>query len=254
MTTLVGVVCESAADQRTGCALADRVLVESPNGIGADHLTELRTWIGADGSPSLFLEWRHVGDLAKQKRIKAHGHFDGRVPGEMDAHAARLALRLFYSLKQPPNAVILLRDQDGQDERMRGMEQARNDSTNPFPDAVVIGFARRMREAWALAGFNARTVSEKKLLRELGDGKHGLGFDPTRQPERLQSSDPTNLRSPKFVLQKLTNGQHDREEPCWTETSLAELSQRGVACGLTAYLDEVERILMPIVVALGLSS
>ncbi|MFM9960576.1 MAG: hypothetical protein ACKV2Q_05060 [Planctomycetaceae bacterium] len=253
MTTLVGVVCESAADQRTGCDLADRVLIESPNGIAVDRLTELRAWIGANESPSLLLEWRHVGDLAKQKRIKVHGHFDG-VPGEMDAHATRLALRLFYSLKQPPNAVILLRDQDGQDERMRGMQQARNDSKNPFPGAVVIGFARRMREAWVLTGFNARAGLEKKLLRELSDGNHGLGFDPTRHSERLQSSDPANSRSPKFVLQKLTDGQHDREEACWTETSLAELSQRGVACGLTAYLDEIGQILLPIVVALSSSS
>ena len=38
MTTLVGVVCESAADQRTGCALADRVLVDSPNGIQLERL------------------------------------------------------------------------------------------------------------------------------------------------------------------------------------------------------------------------
>ena len=253
MTTLVGVVCESAADQRTGCALADRVLFESANGVGVNRFAELRSWIEVDVSQSLFLEWCHVGDLAKQKRIKAHGHFDG-VPGEMDAHAARLALRLFYSLGRPPNAVILLRDQDGQDERLRGMQQARDDSKNPFPGAVVIGFARRMREAWVLTGFNATTDSERKTLQELGDGRHGLGFDPTREPERLQSNDPSDQRSPKFVLRKLTDGQPDREETCWMETSLTVLRQRGNACGLTAYLGEIETILRPIVAVSASSS
>jgi len=246
MTTLVGVVCESAADQRTGCALADRVLVESPNGIQPERLGDLRAWIGVNGPQTTFLDWHDVEDVARQKRIKAHGHFDG-MPGAMDARSTRLALLLFHSLDPRPLAVILLRDQDRKDERLQGMQQARDNSKNPFPQAVVIGFARRMREAWVLCGFEARTASEKKCLGELRGGKHGLGFDPTREPERLQSKDESNLRSPKFVLRKLTGGDHPREESCWTEPGLSELRTRGQGCGLTAYLDEVENILLPIV-------
>lgn len=245
MTTLVGVVCEAAADQRTGCGLADRVLVDFLNiPASSCDLATFRSWVGAEGTSAGFLPWTQVGKLAKQREIKAHGHFDG-LPGRMDAHAARLALLLLHSFSRRPDAVILLRDQDGHDERLDGLNQARNDPKNPFPGSVIVGFASRMREAWVLAGFVAKTADEQRRLAEWSARPNALGFDPTIEPERLQSNDESNRRSPKRVLRHLTKDDKQREEQCWTETDLTVLRQRGTNCGLTSYLAEVEKLLVP---------
>jgi hypothetical protein len=49
------------------------------------------------------------------------------------------------------------------------------------------------------------------------------------------------------VVEKLTGGKMEREQQCWEETSLELLREKGVYTGLTAYIDEIEERLIPII-------
>jgi len=47
-------------------------------------------------------------------------------------------------------------------------------------------------------------------------------------------------------LDRLTDDDVMREGPCWRETPLEQLRQRGRETGLAAYLSEVEQRLVPL--------
>jgi hypothetical protein len=85
------------------------------------------------------------------------------------------------------------------------------------------------------------------LLEEI---KTQLSFDPCAEAHRLRSNsfeEPDRHRNPKVVLEKLTGGDFSREQQCWAESSLDTLRSKGVDTGLTAYLDEVEQRLVPMI-------
>ncbi len=59
MSLSLAIACETPADQRTGCDLADRVVCEAIGWIEPEHLDHLRGWRGLSTSePCLF--WRDV--------------------------------------------------------------------------------------------------------------------------------------------------------------------------------------------------
>ena len=135
MAVSIAVVCEAPADARTGCELADRVVLNEIEWVETDLLDDVRQWRGVQYSDDHLL-WRDVRKLAAERRIRVHGHFQGE-PGAPDAHAALKALLVLHSSDDSPDAFVLLRDDDGQSERMQGLNQARR----RFSDSqqVVVG-------------------------------------------------------------------------------------------------------------------
>ena len=144
-------------------------------------------------------------------------------------------------------SLIFIRDLDNQPERKEGIEGARSEYSDRQPQlAIVIGTANRMREAWVLNGFVTANKLEKQTLEEI---KTKLTFDPCEESHRLHSKkeEAERLKNAKVVLQKLTDGDFERERICWEETSLELLKTRGVSTGLTDYLNEIEERLVPII-------
>ena len=239
MTFSIAVVCEASADQRTGCQLADRVFCESADWIELEWLDILRSWRGLD-SISSFVTWVQIKQRRDRfPRTRAHGHFSGE-PGAADATAATRAIRLLMDCPDPPDAVVLLRDDDGQTERRKGLEQARNSSKMEV--RIVIGLAHTKRECWVLAGFEPQSAEEEKRLAAV---RQLLGFDPTARAEQLTATHDSDKLNAKRVLGELTGNDKDREARCWQVTGLRTLKTRGKAAGLADYLGEVKDILAP---------
>lgn len=233
------VVCEADADRRTACGLADRVLCEEISWIEPELLETQRSWRGLDSGHS-YVKWSQTGHLFRKSGLKAHGHFDG-LPGAPDAFAARRVLLLLRRADFTPDAVILIRDSDGDLARRTGLEQARAEWQEPIP--IVLGLAHPKREAWVLAGFEPKDEEEKKrLLTE----RQALGFDPSLRAHQLLASETGALHDAKRVLANLTGGRVAREESCWMECHLEVLEERGVENGLTAYIQEVCERLVPL--------
>lgn len=249
MTARFLVVCEAPADFRIASELADRVLCEELEWLDAELLSSVRVWWEYEPG-RLFLAWIDLDKVAGARgyRLRPRSRFSGE-PGAADAAAADKALQLAALLGQRErlDAVVLLRDSDGQGERRRGLDQARTgDPGHSWPPfAVIVGLAHPKREAWVLAGFDPL---EKKEAENLARLSQELGRDPRLCSHEISARSPGSKRDIKRVLAELTDGDFFREEPCWREAPLALLHQRGQENGLSRYLAEVERILVPLMV------
>lgn len=235
----LAIVCEARADRHIAAGLADRVLGSAVEWLEPESLDLFRRWQGAEEGDS-HLEWRRVKALADSRNIHPHGHFQGE-PGAPDAYVARRVLLLLATQPAPPDAVVLVRDLDDQEERRTGLEQARADKPWPFP--VVLGTAQTKRECWVLCGFEPRNEKEEARLAEV---RQELGFDPRVQAHELGAKDPAATRSAKRVLHRLVGDDSDREEACWMESDLNLLEERGSLTGLAEYLQEVRERLVPL--------
>jgi hypothetical protein len=232
------VVCEAAADQRTATRLADRVLCEWIEWIDPEGIDLYRLWDGLDAG-SGYLQWSKVKGLAQQRGVKLHGRFHEET-GFRNAKAARLALELARKSEKPPDAVLLIRDSDGDEDRRSGLEQAR--SFKPWPFPIAIGVAHVNRECWVLAGFEPQGEEEQRALADL---RRELEFDPRLRSHTLRGK-PGALRHAKLVLQRLVGEDSDREEACWADCDLETLRARGAETGLADYLDEVRTRIVPL--------
>jgi hypothetical protein len=237
VTLSIAVVCEAPADQRSGCTLADRVICDQIAWIESDMLDHVRRWRGFR-SQDPHLLWKEVPSLAKRLRILARGHFDGR-PGALEAGAVRRALLVLLASSDRVDAIVLLRDDDGETGRQTGFEQARETVETVAP--VIIGLAHTKRECWVLAGFEPR--NERAILAEL---RRDLGFDPRERAEELTAKHDHDKRSAKRVLDRITAGNVDREDEFCRIAELGARRARGQHTGLTAFLDEVRQRLMPL--------
>jgi len=235
-----GVVCEARADRDSACALADRVLLEEVDWLDPETLDNCRKWRGRT-SEEPFLRWASVREEFQHSGIKGiFGGFGGQ-PGALDAHAARRALLLLASSEQRPDAVVLVRDSDGNSDRRSGLEQARDARKWPFP--IIIGLAEPKRECWVLVGFEPRTEDEKAQLQK---EERRLSFHPVRGAHKLTASEHGAKTDAKKVLDALTQGDLERERACLEETPLTTLSTLGREMGLAAYLQEVRDRLVPV--------
>lgn len=141
-----------------------------------------------------------------------------------------------------PEALVIARDLDRQPERRRGFRQVMDDPgmTPPFP--VVYAGADPEIEAWQIAGFEPETAAEHQALARM---KEALGFWPHREAHRLTSRPNDAPTDAKRVLCALTNGDPDRSDRCLDD--LPRLADRGSGRGVTAFLDDAERLLVPLV-------
>jgi hypothetical protein len=168
------VICEADADRRIGCALADRVLCDEIDWLDEESLQLLRAWRGLQpGDP--YLRWQSIPKLARERNIKAHGRFGG------GAHrVVRQGLFLVKQLAPTSAAVVFVVDTEAQELSRRGLLAARDEARAEagrasWPFAVVVGVADPKREAWVLAGFEARNPDENERL-EIE--RRALGVDP----------------------------------------------------------------------------
>ncbi|MCA9980313.1 MAG: hypothetical protein KDD89_05760 [Anaerolineales bacterium] len=251
------VIVENNADAQTAIQLAERVLIDQIDWLEQDILVHLYQWSGLLEQTDCSC-WKDIGRIFDQyersgwKRPKPIGHYKGN-PLKADGTVAVKILHLVRHLQKDRQirAVLFIRDIDKQPQRKLGLEQARDKYLGRQLSSsltIVIGTANRMREAWVLNGFFAADEDEENRLAEIIGHIH---FDPCVNSHRLHADsydEPERQRNPKIVLEQLTNGNYEREQRCWTETDLSRLRERGTQTGLTAYLQEVEDRLVPILV------
>ncbi len=247
------IVYEDRADAEIATYLADRVLAESiswlekePNqNLQSDDspLNALREWIREFKGRRL--KWSEMDDLAAEIGLpKLRGFFNGEK-GLADARSARRALRVVTQLFGNIGAAVLMRDSDQDESRRAGLEQARQEHGRlPGAFSVVIGVAKVKRECWVLSGFIAKTQAEETALET---ERQRLGFNPLERSEELTAKHDNDDRSAKRALKQFTDSNPEREKECWTTTPMNHLRGFGAKNGLNAYLDEIERILLPVV-------
>jgi len=237
-------IVEARADADAASILADRVFIEGDaDWIDVETLPNLRQWTGL-GPDSAYTTWRDLGAPAARHRISVHGRglqFDGA--------ATRQALLLAHQTQATTDqitAVVLVRDMDNQPERRTSMESARTELADKLAFQVVIAAPDPKREAWILHGFEPQNDKEETLLAY--ERRH-LGFDPVTTPERLRGDRRRDAeqedRDMKLVVERLTEGDHDRERQCLETTPLSVLQGRGQQTGAD-YLDEAATRLLPL--------
>jgi hypothetical protein len=240
MTLSLALICDARADGEIASALAERVIRAHAHWIEETNVSDYLCWRGLSSAES-FLCWTNVSDLAAEHGIRAHGFFAGEV-GKPEAVLARKALALLDQVgERPLDGIVLIRDSENKPERWDGFEQARSTVKLPLP--VIIGVAHSKRECWVLVGYVPADDAECERLKEL---REELSFDPCLEPTRLNDRGEGEPRSAKRVLRHLTEGNREREAACWLSTALEVLRERGEDCGLTAYLIEVEQLLVPL--------
>ncbi len=240
MSLRLAVVCEAEADFRLATALVERVILEGVEWLEEGHLAGCSLWQQVEpGRP--FLIWKTIPELAREAGIRARGHFDN-THGASDAQAARRALRFLKLRGDSLEGILLIRDNDRDARRRHGLEQAR-DEDHGFEGRVVIGLAHCKRESWVLAGYDPADADDEKLLARV---RAELGFDPRTEAHELTAKDDEAKRSAKRILSILTRDDRDREESCWSSSSLVTLRDRGRETGLAEFLDEVRTILVPL--------
>lgn len=246
------VFCESPADLETIRALSERVLREQGPEWVRDLLEDapdargLWEWL-PDGEGRSYFDLHKLSTYASRRKVRVpHGHFAGR-PGEAGALMGRTAFLVARELSfesTSPDAVLLVWDMDDQSSRRReGLEQARAEARSLMPFAIVLGCPDPMREAWVLAGFEPETTDERERLTAL---RQELGFNPCDEAHRLDAKNEQAKRSPKRVLDELTDGEHTRKARCWSEAPLERLRARGQHSGLRLFLDEAKESLVPL--------
>ncbi|MBX3277115.1 MAG: hypothetical protein KF868_03825 [Acidobacteria bacterium] len=238
----IAVVAEAEADLRIASKLADRMLfLEDPcSWLHGQHPEDFRSWCGLKPGTT-FTRWPEIRSLSKSFPRLMYLRRNQPEPRLPDYAPARKAILLSTLLrpKSPPSALLLIRDLDNQEERRAGLKQA----ISEIPTLVVlIATPNPQREAWVLNGFLCGNESESGELRQI---TRDLGFDPCIQAERLRHSSRTDSpeRDPKRIVERLTEGKFEREELCWTQTSITMLRDRGEKTHLADYLDEVRRLL-----------
>ncbi|MEG4486418.1 hypothetical protein [Microcoleus sp. D2_18a_B4] len=249
------VIVESSADARTATKLADRLLVDKIDWLEPGQLQYLFRWSGLQENTEHSC-WQDINQIIhnlqqslgfRPPRYLGHGK-DGALKADGAAAIKILNLVRFLQKTRQIKAVILIRDLDNQPQRREGIEQARSEHINRQPKLeIIIGTADRMREAWVLNGFIPSNQEEEQILQEI---TAQLTFNPCNESHKLRSNswkEPDRIRNPKVVVEKLTGGKMEREQQCWEETSLELLRKNGVNTGLTAYINEIEERLIPII-------
>lgn len=240
----IAIACEDHRHFAVITRLIDAQLVAACDWLGGivghcrtwHGLDDSRPWYKFDRSDAYDLRPIAVGGI----KIPRFGFIAGQ-PLQPEASMWRKVLLMFCHGNPRPDAVVLVRDMDGYDDRYRGMLQVRDGLPWPFP--VIIAAAQPEIEAWEIAGFVARTENERLDLTEL---HLELGFDPTRDSHRLTSHPNQAPTDAKRVLARLCNDDTERRDECLAD--LGVLRSQGGANGLFAFLNEISQRLVPALV------
>ena len=241
MSTSIALLCEGVTDPLTVCPLADRVIVAGVDWIDADEIDTHRHYRGFRPTDP-YMTWFEIDELSRQYNVKSRGHFEG-LPLHRDGHNTRKALTLltFHAPDETPvEAVVIFRDGDDQyDARREAITSVRD--AMPLPIPVVVGVANRMRECWAINGFDPTGDDEQARY----DAEHArVGFDPRVRAHDLTDTKEHEDRCPKRVLRSLSGDDRERERACVRDAPLERLRVRGNATGLEHFIDELETRLL----------
>ncbi len=241
--TRLGIAGESEGDVALLTGLCDRLLVGQVEWVEVEFLDAFRRWCGL--GDSAWFDLHHAFKRAREAGLRPYGKFADE-PGALDAQMHRSLLLLFAHEEEPPALVVVGRDVDGEPERERGFQQAVSDREWPF---VVIGaLAAPEIEAWLVVAWTPEDDGERTTLALV---RQRLGFDPTQAPERLTSKRITDKRDAKRALAELcARGRGGGER--WTTMSIDDrLLTSGRACGLTGFIEQVRKGLVPLVSGIG---
>lgn len=248
--------CEGKSDYRTVPGLIDRALAEKGPEWVQDALRDgqaevVRRW-REDARGEAWFDLHQVRREAVSRGVRLRqGHFDGE-PGAPGAQTVSNVIRLTRALQRetPPDeaieAVVFVWDlDDDPDNRRKGVAQGLA-AEGSFIDGalLVVGLANPNREAWVLVGFDPTDAAERARLEA---ERETLGFQPHEEPEQLTAMKEQAQNHTKRVLSALCGGDRNREAQCWQKAPYETLRARGEGCGLRAFLDEVERELVPLV-------
>jgi hypothetical protein len=236
MTLSIAVVCEAPADCTTIVTLAERVICEAAPWIEPETISDYVEWRGFRRADT-HLEWTSLRSIADELELVVR--FSGVKPLHPYSQNALRAIRVLARAPDPVDAIILVADSDRDQDRYKGLEQARDYARGALP--IVLGLAHTKRECWHLAGFEPKNDGEGELFSE---ERQRLGFNPRLDSHELTAKHDTDLRSAKRVLNALTLEHHDREHECLSDLSV--LRKHGERNGLRAFLNELGQILVPL--------
>lgn len=243
------VIGEDEVHRALGMALVDAVIRHLAHERDADWLEPelVRRW-SALAEPVDLPEHRRRGDSHRRGHIRQHGYLAGQ-PCAPGAHKLRALLVEHARAERTPALLVLLQDTDGDPALGKGVRQVQDwaAARDDLPP-VAIGCAHREAEAW----FMATPGLAAKQPQRLQQARAALGFDPTRQPERLSAQPNDALTDAKRVLrfvllaegERLAAGVPDSVSPSLEEVDelaaqlaadLGHLAQFK-ACGLAPFV------------------
>jgi hypothetical protein len=239
--TLIAFAGEDENHFRVVTALVDDALVTSIDWV-RDALESCRAWRGLYGEERWY---KYDPDDANDLRpltiagvtIKPQGRIAGE-PLKPEAGMWRKVLLLFCHRDPRPDIVVLARDLDGYPDRRDGLEQVCTALAWPF--AIVAATPEPEIEGWIVSGFVPGDDGERRSLEQL---RRELSFDPTLHSHRLTSHPNDAATDAKRVLSRLCNGDADRENICLARDIL---HQRGANNWARAFLDEIDRRVLPV--------
>lgn len=225
----VGVICESRFDFDVLRAL----LINLTGKTDPEYLD----FVGIESGES-FTKWPDVWKINERRRRPIR---TGRPVGQGgEARTARLALLLFNGAAVPVDAVVLLRDSDGQVERRDALCTARD--AEPWKYTVAVGVAHVKIECWVLTAFQASSENEQSRLRT---AKDSTGFSVQTQAHRLNAKDDS-ARSAKRVLRDLTDGNPARQLEAIRTCPVNLLRDRGQEVSIATFVEELQDRILPL--------
>ena len=233
-TADIVLILEGNSDLRVVRGFAERALLEAT----PDFVPDFFVWRGLE-SHQPYLRWQDVDVELRQRRMtRLYGKFNG-LEGSPYAFRTRHALLLAHHAS--PLAVVLVCDADNQPERLLGLQQARDSHfADHYP--VVVAVANPCREAWLICAFTPQGDADRTLLETL---QQELSFHPCKEPERLNTQ-AGHVRDAKTVLSRLTSDSPEQEQQILELTVFSHLLEYGQNCGLTAFLEQVQSRLAPL--------
>ncbi len=209
----IGIAAEGKDDLRVIRQLVDARLRALMGWEDQESLDGVREWVGDLGE--VFLRLGSAGERAKKAGLPviARVFGEGRSPDEQLMRAVLLLFkdRLQREPGQGLQAVVIVRDTDGDAGRREGFIRALESASWPFHGLCLQAAPDPKIEAWILLGFRVEHAAEQEALEEQ---RRRLGFDPTAEPNRISASTHGAKTDIKAVLHALTGGQHEREARC----------------------------------------
>ena len=246
------VLVEDKADYETAAGIAEKVIFQNAPEWVKDNFeyrySSVFAWKGLDANTNYtrWIDYKILEEQFKEKGYKPP-HFTGHKNySGYDYSIGRKFLQLIEFVNREAQreilAVLMIRDADNQAyERKKSLYALLEDYSD-----LVIGLSIPKRESWVLNGFEPQTELEHQSLNKVISR---LGFNPCIDSYRLKGSvsqPGTEHRDIKQVLSELVGSDYERETQCWNHTSIEVLTERGAKSGLTEYIENINRFLLPI--------
>lgn len=236
----VGLAVEDNAHVVLVRTLAQRVATEDIHWLDAETLAVMCRWLGPvdDGEYKIpkGVEYKRAG-----RKFRIHGKIAG-APLLPEAGMYRRILVAFEQRETVPDVVIIARDGDGYAEQRRSGFQQVVEGV-PWSFAVILTMPEPESEAWFVCGFEPNHGKERARLESLRD----LNFNPIMEPHRLTSRPNDARTDAKRVAKVLFDDDQERRNACLERAPLATLVQRGQHAGLAQFIDDLRRVLVPLV-------